>query len=70
MQTEQVISEITCEQFKHRAKRREHDETFALLPSLLQGLHLDRHRVVSFRRSVNNPGLVGQPKNLPVPRIE
>ena len=33
----QVISEITCEKFKHRAERREYDETFALLPSLLQG---------------------------------
>jgi len=36
-QAEQVISEITCEKFKHRAERREYDETFALLPSLPQG---------------------------------
>jgi len=32
-----VRSEITCEKFKHRAERREYDETFALVPSLLQG---------------------------------
>jgi len=28
---------MTCEKFKHRAERRAYDETFALLPSLLQG---------------------------------
>jgi len=33
----QVISEIICEKLKHRAERREYDETFALVPSLLQG---------------------------------
>jgi hypothetical protein len=36
-EAEQVFSKITCEKFKHRAERREYDETFALLPSLLQG---------------------------------
>jgi len=36
-QAEHVISEITCEKFKYRAERREYDETFALLPSLLRG---------------------------------
>jgi len=32
-----VRCEITCGKFKHRAERREYDETFALVPSLLQG---------------------------------
>jgi hypothetical protein len=33
-QAGQVIPEITCEKFKHRAERREYDETFPLVPSL------------------------------------
>jgi len=32
-----VSSELTCEKFKHRAERRACDETFTLMPSLLQG---------------------------------
>ena len=36
-QAGQVISEITRGKFKHHAERQEYDETFALVPSLLQG---------------------------------
>jgi hypothetical protein len=32
-----VACAINSEKVKHRAERREYDETFALVPSLLQG---------------------------------
>jgi hypothetical protein len=40
--------EITSEKVKQHAKQRSQTETFALLPSLLQGSHLDLQSVVTF----------------------
>jgi len=37
MQAERVGYEISGEKVKHRAERRAQNETFALVPSLLQG---------------------------------
>jgi hypothetical protein len=37
MQAWCVAYETTCEKVKHRAERRAGNETFALVPSLLQG---------------------------------
>jgi len=56
MQAERVGYEISGEKVKHRAERRAQNETFALVPSLLQG-HTSINTVSSgFLVAMNNPG--------------
>ena len=51
-----VTCAVCCEKVRHRANEQDDDETFvpgALAPP---GLHLDRHTVIRFPCSMNNPG--------------
>ena len=54
--SEALCCESTCEQVNSLPSTKHDDETFGADAFAPTGFHLDRHSVVRFPRSMNNPG--------------